>query len=118
MAAGSGTRAAREDRAGSSLRDGPMSPSRGPRLPQTIRMTQPSSFEKILGQPLDQVVQLQPEQRAQVLRAAIPDLNFFFDQGRGIDRRDAPERTRALAGSLFAALATDSDTEGARVSEA
>ena len=96
---------------------GPAVPSRGACLPQTTRMTQPSSFEKILGQPLDQFVRLPQDQRAGALRAAIPDLNFFFDQGRSFEQRDAPARTRELARSLFEALAPEPQREGGRGAE-
>src|SRR5574341_1515384 len=76
-------------------------------------MTEPTFLEKSLGQPLNELVQLNPEQRATVVRSAIPDLNLFLDQGRLLEERDAPPRTRALARSLFDALAGEAGGDGA-----
>jgi FAD/FMN-containing dehydrogenase/ferredoxin len=67
-------------------------------------MTALSFFDRIIGQPLSQFLELHPDQRSSALRTAIPDLNFFFDEGRLLTERDAPARTRALAQSLFEAL--------------
>lgn len=67
-------------------------------------MTALSFFDRIIGQPLSQFLELPPDQRSSALRAAIPDLNFFFDEARPPDEREAPPRTRALARSLFEAL--------------
>src|SRR6187397_2282703 len=67
-------------------------------------MTELSFFQNHLARPLDEVAQLPPDQRASAVQAALPDLHFFFDQGRPIEGRDAPERLRTLARSLFEAL--------------
>src|SRR5437867_1863064 len=67
-------------------------------------MTALSFFSRILGQPLSEFSELHPDQRSGALRAAIPDLNFFFDEGRAPAEREAPARTRALAQSLEEAL--------------
>ena len=76
-------------------------------------MSEPSYLETHLAQSLDEFVRLAPEARAHAVHAAIPDLNFFFDDGRAIADRDAPPRTRALAQSLYAALAEASPGDGA-----
>lgn len=67
-------------------------------------MTEPSFFERHLAQPLDAFVQLPGDQRGGAIRAAVPDLHFFLDEGRGFEQRDAPERSRSLARSLHDAL--------------
>src|SRR5882762_1133973 len=67
-------------------------------------MTALSFFDRIIGQPLSQFLELHPDQRSAALRSAIPDLNFFFDEGRAPADREAPPRTRTLARSLFEAL--------------
>jgi glycolate dehydrogenase FAD-linked subunit len=67
-------------------------------------MTALSFFQRIIGQPLSQFLELHPDQRSSALRSAIPDLHFFFDEGRPFAAREAPPRTRALALSLFEAL--------------
>ncbi len=72
-------------------------------------MTQPSFLERVVGQPLDAFTALGHEQRAAAVRAAIPDLNFFFDEGRSPEARDLPPRTRELAASLIAALESEAD---------
>ncbi len=61
-------------------------------------------FESRFRQPLGEFVTLAPEQRAAVVREAIPDLNVFLDDGRAPGERDAPARSLELARSLFAAL--------------
>src|SRR2546425_2190678 len=101
-----------EDGPASPATRGPVSPARGERLPQTVRMSEPTFFEKHIGQTLNDFVQLQADQRAAAIRAAIPDLNFFFDQGQSPEGRDAPERTRALARSLFWVLAAEPTADG------
>ncbi len=103
-----------EDGPASPATRGPVSPARGEPLPQTVRMSEPTFFEKHVGQSLNDFVQLPADQRATAIRAAIPDLNFFFDQGSSLDGRDAPERTRALARSLYWVLAAEPTAEGGR----
>ena len=63
-----------------------------------------SFFKRRIQQPFDEFVRLSPDQRAGAIRAAVPDLNVFFDEGRALDGRTAPERTLVLAKSLYAAL--------------
>ncbi|MEK7330176.1 MAG: FAD-binding oxidoreductase, partial [Candidatus Eisenbacteria bacterium] len=75
-------------------------------------MTALSFFDRIIGQPLSQFLELHPDQRSGALRSAIPDLNFFFDEGRPPAERDAPPRTRALARSLFEALQAAAGEDG------
>src|SRR5437867_12632654 len=69
-------------------------------------MSGPSYLETHLAQSREEFARLAPEARAHAIRAAIPDLNFFFDDGRELSDRDAPARTRELAQSLHAALAS------------
>jgi FAD/FMN-containing dehydrogenase/ferredoxin len=76
-------------------------------------MTQPSFLERVVGQPLDAFTALSHEQRTAALRPAIPDLGFFLDEGRAMDAREAPPRTRELAASLLEALAAEPDSEAA-----
>src|SRR5437868_1404631 len=64
----------------------------------------PSFIERHFGRPLSELQALGPEPRAAAARAAVPDLNFFFDEDRALDERDAPERTRALAVEIHRAL--------------
>jgi len=63
-----------------------------------------SIFQSRIRQPLDAFVRLSPDQRSGVIRAAVSDLNAFLDDGRALDQREAPERTRVMAQSLHAAL--------------
>src|SRR5215813_12740180 len=70
-------------------------------------MTQPSFLARVIGQPLETFVGLGQAQRAAAVRESIPDLHFFFDEGRPLEERDAPLRTRALALSLRQALEAD-----------
>src|SRR5437773_3925519 len=77
-------------------------------------MSEPSYLERHLSRSRDEFARLAPELRAPAVRAAIPDLNFFFDEGRAIADREAPARTRELAGSLERALAGETGVEAAR----
>ncbi len=76
----------------------------GAPFPSPPGTTALSFFERIIGQPLSRFLELHPDQRSSALRSAIPDLNFFFDEGRLPGEREAPPRTRALAHSLLEAL--------------
>ena len=76
-------------------------------------MTQPSFLERVVGQPFDAFTALSHEQRAAAVRAAFPDLDFFFDEGRPVGEREAPPRTRELATSLLEALQAVPDSEAA-----
>jgi glycolate oxidase len=67
-------------------------------------MSRPSFIESHIGKPFGDFVQLSPEQRASVIRSAVPDLHFFFDEGRELEARDAPARSRELARSLHDAI--------------
>lgn len=67
-------------------------------------MTDISFLQRTLQRPLNELTQLNPEQRGSAFRAAIPDLNYFFDEGKGAAERNAPARTRSLAASLIAFL--------------
>ena len=79
-------------------------------LPEPTGMTD-SFFERTFGQTLDALNGLTHDQRAGVVRAKIPDLNFFFDEGAALESRDAPPRTRVLAASLWAALIGEAKLE-------
>lgn len=79
-------------------------------------MTKDSFLERAVGHPLDEFTKLTSEQRAGIVRARIPDLHFFFDEGRSPSERSAPSRTRELAGSLFHAIA-EGDGSSAGLSE-
>jgi len=81
-----------------------VSPPGGTTLPCTPGTTDLSFFERNIGQPLGRFLELPSDQRSSVLRSAIPDLNFFFDESRSPAGRVAPARTRALAGRLLEAL--------------
>src|SRR4029079_17468866 len=63
-----------------------------------------SFFKSRIQQPIEDFVRLAPDQRAGVIRAAVPDLNDFLDGGASIESRPAPARTLDLAKSLHAAL--------------
>ena len=63
-----------------------------------------SFLEKHVAQSRDEFAGLPPEQRGPVVRAAISDLHFFFDEGREFAQRDAPARSRELALGLFRAM--------------
>jgi hypothetical protein len=63
-----------------------------------------SFFDRVIGQAFTAFSELHSDQRIAALRSAIPDLHFFFDEGRPLAGREAPARTRALAGSLESAL--------------
>jgi len=75
-------------------------------------MTQPSFLSRVIGQPLETFVGLSHAQRAAAIRESIRDLHFFFDEGRPLEQRDAPERTRALAQSLRQALEAEPEAGG------
>src|SRR5580765_5398512 len=75
-------------------------------------MTEPSFLSRVIGQPLEAFAGLSHAQRAAAVRESIPDLHFFFDEGRPLAERDAPERTRALAQSLLAALEQEPEGNG------
>src|SRR5262245_54431886 len=75
-------------------------------------MTETTFLEKNFGHPLNEFVQLTPDQRAHAAKSVVPDLNFFFDEGRDFDRRDLPPRTLDLARALHEALASEGGTEG------
>ena len=77
-------------------------------------MTRPSFLARVLGQSPESYAALSPEARAAATRSAIPDLNFFFDEGRALGGRDAPPRTRELAESLFAALGARDEPEAVK----
>src|SRR5262249_18702900 len=77
-------------------------------------MTQPSFLKRVIGQPLETFVGLSHAQRAAAVRESIPDLHFFFDEGRPLAERDAPPRTRALAQSLRQALEADAEVGAPR----
>jgi len=62
-------------------------------------------IERHFGRPLSEFLALNHEQRAGAVRSAIPDLNFFFDEGVALDAREAPARTRSLALGLHRAIA-------------
>ena len=79
-------------------------------LPEPTGMTD-SFFERTFGQSLDALNGLTHDQRAGLVRAKIPDLNFFLDEGAALERRDAPPRTRAMANSLWAALIAEAKLE-------
>jgi hypothetical protein len=64
----------------------------------------PSFLEQFLGQSSQDYSALSPEQRAGAVRRAIPDLNFFFEQGKSFSVRQAPRRSADLAGALLQAL--------------
>ena len=66
----------------------------------------PSSFERFLGKPLDQFLELNHDQRAGASRAAVPDLNRFLTGGAAPLDREAPLRTRGLAASLLDTLSS------------
>ncbi len=79
-------------------------------------MTEANFFEKTIRKPLEEFRHLSQEQRAPLIRSAVPDLHFFFDQGRPLAERDAPARTRSLASSLretLAAVLGDTPATGA-----
>src|SRR3989442_12776782 len=65
----------------------------------------PDSFERHFGRPLAEFLALNHEQRAGASRAAVPDLNRFFDDLPPLDR-EAPPRTRGLAAALLDALSS------------
>jgi hypothetical protein len=67
-------------------------------------MSRPSFIESHIGKPFGDFVQLSPEQRASAIRSAVPDLHYFFDEGRELEARDAPARPRELARSLHDAV--------------
>lgn len=68
-----------------------------------------SFFKSRIQQPFEEFVRLHPDQRAGVIRSAVPDLNDFFDGGAALDQRPAPARTLELAKSLHTALEGISD---------
>ncbi|HTO89794.1 MAG TPA: FAD-binding protein [Candidatus Sulfotelmatobacter sp.] len=68
-----------------------------------------SILQSRIKQPLESFVRLSPDQRSGIIRAAVSDLNAFLDDGRALDQREAPARTRELAQSLFAALENIAD---------
>jgi len=75
-------------------------------------MTDTSFLTQISGQPVDQLTQLGPDRRAAAVRATIPDLHFFFDEGRAFEYRNLPPRTLALARSLLEALSAAPEGDG------
>ncbi len=75
-------------------------------------MSEASFLDRHLGQSPEAFAALPPEQRAPVVRASIPDLNFFFDEGRAYADRTEPLRTRELARLLHEALADLPDAAG------
>ncbi len=80
-------------------------------------MRETSFLKRHLGLSLPDFVQLSPDKRAAAARAAVPDLNFFFDDGEPLPRRQAPSRTLQQAQSLFEALKQDSGRDGERTLE-
>jgi len=72
-------------------------------------MTKDSFLERTVGHPLGEFTKLTSEQRGGIVRAKIPDLHFFFDEGRSLGERTAPRRTLDLAQSLFEALVDGRD---------
>src|SRR5262245_25943783 len=70
-------------------------------------MTQPSLLTRVIVQPLETFVGRGPAPWAAAIRESIPDLHFFFDEGRPLEARDAPPRTRALAQTLRQAVEAD-----------
>ena len=75
-----------------------------------------SFFKSRIQQPIEDFVRLAPDQRAGVIRAAVPDLNDFLDGGASIESRPAPARTLDLAKSLHAALeGIDDESPAARL---
>jgi len=67
-------------------------------------MTESSFLQSRLGHSPGAFVALSPEQRGGAVRSSIPDLNYFFDEGRPMDERSAPPRSRELARSLYDTL--------------
>lgn len=76
----------------------------------------PPFLERIAGRSYAEFLQLGREERAAALRGAIPDLHFFFDEGRAPGERDAPRRTLELARSLWTALVEDGEPRAAAAS--
>src|SRR5262245_31103764 len=76
-------------------------------------MTEGSVLERLVRQPLSDFTQLSPEQRAGLVRPAIPDLHVFFDPGAALEERRAPERTLELARGLSDALRAEPASEAA-----
>jgi FAD/FMN-containing dehydrogenase/ferredoxin len=70
-------------------------------------MTERSILQETVRQSLSEFEQLSPEQRASVVRPAFVDLNWFFDEGRALRERRAPQRTLELALALHQALTTE-----------
>jgi FAD/FMN-containing dehydrogenase/ferredoxin len=79
-------------------------------------MSGTSFLERTLGHSAAEVARLGPGERGALAQAAIPDLHLFFnrDAERDLARRAAPERTRALARSLFDAISALPEGEAAR----
>ncbi len=77
-------------------------------------MTKPSFLEKVVGHSLSDFTRLNPEQRAAIVRQAIPDCSFFFEEARPFAERRAPRRSLELAQSLFDGLKPLERGEAAR----
>ena len=75
-------------------------------------MSEASFLDRHLGQSPGAFAALPPEQRSPVVRASVPDLNFFFDEGRAFSERSEPLRTRELARLLHESLAALADAGG------
>ncbi len=63
-----------------------------------------SFLENHLAHSRDEFTVLPPEQRGPVVRTAITDLHYFFDEGREFAEREAPARSRAFAAELYRAM--------------
>ena len=61
-------------------------------------------LEKHLAHSRDEFTVLPPEQRGPLVRSAIPDLHYFFDEGREFADREAPARSREIAAALYRAM--------------
>ena len=71
-----------------------------------------SFFERTIGQSLDAFGRLNQDQRQSLAREKIPDLNFFLDEGKPLEQREAPPRTLELARSLLEAVSPAAGGDG------